>query len=62
MSRSDVFGASSVLKEVGLDYLGDIVAGSGYQSVKEKDTVCYYLPAKDFRRLLELERHHFAKV
>ena len=51
-----MFGASSVLKQVGLDYLGDIVAGSRSRGSLDKEVVCYYLPAKGFRRLLESER------
>lgn len=44
---------------MGLDYLGDVVAGSKFRGLEDKEVVCYYLPAKDFRRLHESERRQF---
>ena len=43
------------MKQVGLDYLGDIVAGSKY-SKQGKEIVCFYLTATDFRRIHESEK------
>ena len=58
ISRSDAFGASGILKQVSLDYFGDIVAGSKF-SKHGKEIVCLYLEANDFRRIHESEMRQF---
>ena len=49
------------MKQVGLDYLGDIVAGSKF-SKQGKEIVCLYLSANDLRRIHESEKRHFKLV
>jgi len=48
--RSSVFGESSHLEVAGLDYFGDIIAGS--MTTKERmDVVCLYLSEANFQRV-----------